>query len=102
MVHRAEVYMGEVENHASAGADAADRRGSGTDGVGGGCRSGGVRGSPGRRGRGTPRGPAGAPPVVAPPVQASMPPKSPNVVPGAAFDGLPARIEQATQDAAAN
>ena len=47
-------------------------------------------------------GASGAPHVVAPPVQASMPPKSPNVVPGAAFDGLPARIEQATQDAAAN
>jgi beta-lactamase class A len=51
---------------------------------------------------GAPGGASGAPHVVAPPVQASMPPKSPNVVPGAAFDGLPAGIEQATQDAAAN
>ena len=50
---------------------------------------------------GAPGGASGAPHVVAPPVQASMPPKSPNAVP-AAFDGLPARIEQATQDAAAN
>jgi hypothetical protein len=48
---------------------------------------------------GAPDGASGAPHVVAPPVQASMPPKSPNA---AAFDGLPARIEQATQDAAAN
>jgi hypothetical protein len=51
---------------------------------------------------GAPGGASGAPHVIAPPMQASMPPKSPNAVPGAAFDGLPARIEQATQDAAAN
>jgi hypothetical protein len=38
---------------------------------------------------GAPDGASGAPHVVAPPVQASMPPKSPNA---AAFGGLPARI----------
>jgi len=51
---------------------------------------------------GAPGGASRAPHIVAPPVHANMPPKSPNTVPGAAFDGLPARIEQATQDAAAN
>lgn len=34
--------------------------------------------------------------------QAIRPPESPEGVPGAAFDGLPARVEQATQDAAAD
>jgi hypothetical protein len=38
----------------------------------------------------------------APPAQAITPPKSPQGVPGGAFDGLPTRIAQATQDAAAN
>jgi hypothetical protein len=51
---------------------------------------------------GAPGGASGAAHVVAPPVRASTPPESPNGVPGAAFDGLPARIEQATRDAAAN
>jgi hypothetical protein len=40
-------------------------------------------------------------PQVAAPPQAIRPPESPEGVPGAAFDGLPARIAQATQDAAA-
>jgi hypothetical protein len=39
---------------------------------------------------------------VAAPARAIMPPESPHGMPGLAFDGLPARIEQATQDAAAN
>jgi beta-lactamase class A len=39
---------------------------------------------------------------VAAPPQAITPPESPQGMPGAAFDGLPARIEQATQDAADN
>jgi hypothetical protein len=39
---------------------------------------------------------------AAAPPQAIMPPQSPQGMPGAAFDGLPARIEQATQDAAAD
>jgi hypothetical protein len=47
---------------------------------------------------GAPAGGSRAPHAVAPPVYASMPPKSPNAV----ADGLPARIEQATQDAAAD
>ncbi|HXB89088.1 hypothetical protein [Mycobacterium sp.] len=51
---------------------------------------------------GAPDGASGAAHVVTPPVRASTPPQSPNGVPGAAFDGLPARIEQATRDAAAN
>jgi hypothetical protein len=38
---------------------------------------------------------------VAPP-EAIRPPESPQGLPGAAFDGLPARIAQATQDAAAD
>lgn len=37
-----------------------------------------------------------------PPPRAITPPESPQGTPGAAFDGLSARIEQATQDAAAN
>jgi hypothetical protein len=51
---------------------------------------------------GAPDAASRAPHIAAPPVQASMPPKSPQWMPGAAFDGMPARIEQATQDAAAN
>jgi hypothetical protein len=51
---------------------------------------------------GAPGGASGEPHVLGPPVQASIPPRSPNAVAAAAFDGLPARIEQATQDAAAN
>jgi hypothetical protein len=39
---------------------------------------------------------------VAAPPQAIRPPASPPGMPGAAFDGLPARIAQATQDAAAD
>jgi hypothetical protein len=39
---------------------------------------------------------------VTAPLQAIRPPESPEVVPGAAFEGLPARIAQATQDAAAD
>jgi hypothetical protein len=51
---------------------------------------------------GAPAAASHAPQVTAPPAQAITPPKSPQGVPGGAFDGLPARIEQATQDAAAN
>jgi hypothetical protein len=51
---------------------------------------------------GAPDSASRAPHVDAPPGQAMMPPKSPKWVPGAAFDGLAARIERATQDAAAN
>jgi hypothetical protein len=39
---------------------------------------------------------------AAEPPQAIRPPESPQGMPGAAFDGLPARIAQATQDAAAD
>ena len=85
--------MGEVENHASAGADAADRRGSGTDGVGGGCRSEGVWRSRCRIGCAPRRRAAGASEHAAQATERRA---------AAAFDGLPARIEQATQDAAAN
>ncbi|MGH3531515.1 MAG: hypothetical protein ACRDSX_06205 [Mycobacterium sp.] len=48
--------------------------------------------------------PGATPPAsrVAPLVQTIMPPESPLGAPGVAFDGLPARIEQATNDAAAN
>lgn len=49
---------------------------------------------------GSPGAGSHAPHVSAP--QAIMPPESPQGIPGAAFDGLPARIEQATQDAAAD
>ncbi len=45
---------------------------------------------------GAPDAGSDAPRVAAPP------PESPHGISGAAFDGLPARIEQATQDAAAN
>jgi len=50
---------------------------------------------------GAPGAASHAPHVAAPP-RAIMPPESPQRMPGAAFDGLPARIEQATQDAAAD
>jgi hypothetical protein len=50
---------------------------------------------------GAPGAASHAPHMAAPP-QAIMPPESPQGMPGAAFDGLPARIEQATQDAAAD
>jgi hypothetical protein len=43
-----------------------------------------------------------APHTAVPAVPATMPPKSPREVPDAAFDGLPARIAQATEEAAAN
>ncbi|MGH3597836.1 MAG: hypothetical protein ACRDUT_18060 [Mycobacterium sp.] len=48
--------------------------------------------------------PGATPPAsrVAPLVQTIMPPESPLGAPDVAFDGLPARIEQATNDAAAN
>lgn len=45
---------------------------------------------------------AAHPPHVAAAPQAITPPESPHGMPGAAFDGLSARIEQAAQDAAAN
>ena len=41
-------------------------------------------------------------PHVAAPPQAIRPPESPQAMPGAALEGLPARIAQATQDAAAD
>jgi hypothetical protein len=41
-------------------------------------------------------------PQVAAPPQAIRPPESPQGMPGAAFDGLPARIARATQDAGAD
>ncbi|MGH3551547.1 MAG: hypothetical protein ACRDT5_02915 [Mycobacterium sp.] len=48
--------------------------------------------------------PGATPPAsrIAPLVQTIMPPESPLGAPDVAFDGLPARIEQATNDAAAN
>jgi hypothetical protein len=51
---------------------------------------------------GAPDAPSRANHIAAPPTHANVPPKSLRGVPGAAFDGLPARIEQATRDAAAN
>jgi hypothetical protein len=51
---------------------------------------------------GAPDAPSRAHHIAAPPAHANVPPKSLRGVPGAAFDGLPARIEQATRDAAAN
>jgi hypothetical protein len=50
---------------------------------------------------GAPAAASHAPHVAALP-RAITPPDSPQGIPGAAFGGLPARIEQATQDAAAN
>jgi hypothetical protein len=44
----------------------------------------------------------GAPAAPTPGAHVPAPPESPHGVPGAAFDGLPARIAQATEDAAAN
>jgi len=50
---------------------------------------------------GAPGATLNAPHRAAPP-HAIMPPESPQGMPGAGFDGLPARIAQATQDAAAD
>jgi hypothetical protein len=44
----------------------------------------------------------GAPAAPTPGANVPAPPESPHGVPGAAFDGLPARIAQATEDAAVN
>jgi hypothetical protein len=44
----------------------------------------------------------GAPAAPTPGAHVPAPPESPHGVPGAAFDGLPARIAQATEDATAN
>ena len=44
----------------------------------------------------------GAPGAASRAAHVAAPPESPQRMPGAAFDGLPARIEQATQDAAAD
>jgi hypothetical protein len=44
----------------------------------------------------------GAPAAPTPGAHVPAPPESPHGVPGAAFDGLPARIARATEDAAAN
>jgi len=44
----------------------------------------------------------GAPAAPAPGANVPAPPESPHGVPGAAFDGLPARISRATEDAAVN
>jgi hypothetical protein len=44
----------------------------------------------------------GAPDAPSPVADAPAPPESPDGVPGLAFDGLPARIAQATDEAAAN
>jgi hypothetical protein len=44
----------------------------------------------------------GAPAAPTPGANVPAPPESPHGVPGAAFDGLPARISRATEDAAVN